>query len=458
MVVAVLTTGSHASEIRGTLVEQIRIPRLVIKDDQGHVHEFRAYRPPHTLYLEGTRRQLPTNDTWLNLDHEHGVIDPLIVHHDAGRLGYTNLIAQGFTSQVAAPTSYPLGPISQVLVSTGVAQLDPLALQVVVDWSWYQFPGMWIEEKAAEVSQASERRFGPDAFLSRRENILALLGVTLVSLVCGMVSSLVVSNRMAFFSDALAHCAFAGIGLGLLLHLAGLIVEDSIVFLMILFGMLVGVLIAFVKEHSSLANDTVIGVFFAGAIGFGAVLLKGISSHSSRLNPENFLFGSPLGVNGPDLVHLFGLLVITLGFLFWLYNRLVFISFNPSLARSRNFPVRAGNYLFIVLLAMIVNICLKLVGALLINALLILPAASSGNICRNLRQFFWISTLLSLVSGVLGLWLSDGMVISLDGPPPRTIHMGTGGMIVVVSVLIFFFSMFLGRWLRGARAALRTSY
>src|SRR5436309_6650382 len=132
------------------------------------------------------------------------------------------------------------------------------------------------------------------------------LAVLLVGLVCGAVGSLVVGNRMAFFSDALAHCSFAGVGLGFLCALlAG--VHDTAEFtrwvtpIMVVFGVIIGLLIAVVRERTNLASDTVIGVFFAGAIGFGAILLKFVSRRR-YFNPENFLFGDPLTVGSHELV------------------------------------------------------------------------------------------------------------------------------------------------------------
>src|SRR5215467_12752206 len=102
-------------------------------------------------------------------------------------------------------------------------------------------------------------------------NVHGLLAVVLVSLVCGSLGSLVVGNRMAFFSDALAHCAFAGVGLGLLISIftetPDELLRQRITLVMVAFGVGIGILIAFVREQTGLANDTVIGVFYAGAVG-----------------------------------------------------------------------------------------------------------------------------------------------------------------------------------------------
>jgi zinc transport system permease protein len=278
--------------------------------------------------------------------------------------------------------------------------------------------------------------FSPGSFFSFDFNIRSLLAVMLVSLICGAVGSMVVGNRMAFFSDALAHCAFAGVGLGLLVGFlaearrSGPFHDWGVPLITVTFGVAVGLAIAFVREKTSLASDTVIGVFFAGALGLGAVILKELSRIGYFTSLEGLVFGDIVTVRSHDLLVLLLLGVVTAVVLGLLYNQLVFTSFNPSLARSRRIPVRLCSYLFIVLLALIVNLCLKIVGALLINALLIVPAATAGNLARNMRQLFWMTTAICLFVGVGGLWLSWDVA-----------RAGSGGSIVVLSVVLFFGSM-----------------
>jgi zinc transport system permease protein len=309
----------------------------------------------------------------------------------------------------------------------------------------------WLDQAVNAVTQLMP----PGTYLSYTFNVRGLLAVLLVSLICGVVGSLVVGNRMAFFSDALAHCCFAGVSLGFLVALfSGVRVQSEysywIKFIMVVFGIGVGLAIAYVREKTGLPSDTVIGVFFAGAIGFGAMLFTVASKHAN-FTPESFLFGDPVAVDTEDLLTLLVLTLITVGLLAWQYNSLVFTSFNPSLARSRRVPVRLCNYLFIVLLALIVNLCLKTIGSLLINGMLIAPAATAGNLCRNMRQLFWMTVGLSLGAGFLGHWLS------FERPLPDgrggLIYFGAGGTIVVLSVLLFFASMTLGPRLRGRQPA-----
>jgi zinc transport system permease protein len=287
-------------------------------------------------------------------------------------------------------------------------------------------------------------------FFSFEMNVYSTLSVFLVAIICGAVGSLVVANRMAFFSDALAHCSFAGAACGLLL---GLILGASdqsfrqwIMLIMIIFGVVVGVLIAFVQEKSGLPSDTVIGVFFAGAIGLGAIFMKTVGGRK-YFNLESFLFGDPLTVQPPEILWLTLLLFVTWAFLIRGYNTLVFASFNDSLAFSRKLRVRVSRYVFVALLGLIVNLCLQVVGVLLVNALLIVPAATAGNFARNMRQLFWGAIVLGLVAGWLGLALGWEIVIADPLAPSQKLQFGYGGMIVVINVLFFVVSMAIGpRW------------
>lgn len=304
-----------------------------------------------------------------------------------------------------------------------------------------QADNSWLDQLIRWVTQ----QFPDWSYFNLEYNVRACLAVLMASVVCGAVGSLVVGNRMAFFSDALAHCAFAGIALGFLIAvLAG--IRDERQFwhyatpIMIAFGVAVGFGIAWVREKTGLASDTVIGVFFAGAIGFAAVLRNVIRSRR-LFSLEDFLFGDPLTASSDDLSFLFVLLVVTAALMSFMYNRLVFASFNPSLARSRRIPAQVYNFVFIVLLALIVNVCLKTVGVLLINALLIVPAATMGNVARNMRQLFWGTILLCLLISGTGLWLSAVVRFPDPNNPRAAIQLGIGGTMVVLAVMLFFLSM-----------------
>lgn len=333
-------------------------------------------------------------------------------------------------------TQFKTGITLRITLRNGQAE------RVVVVYPWHRYLAQWIEDNLDPL--AGDLPLKP------------LLSVLLVSIICGLVSSIVISNRMAFFSDALAHCALAGVSLGLILTFVDWITEDGILGIMVAFGVLVGLAIARVREQTTLNTDTIIGVFFAGAMGLGATVLKVNSQIGLRITPETFLFGDPHGADGQQIVYLLLLGTTTLAVLVLLYNHYVLASFNPSLARSRRIRVSWLNYVFIVLLALVVNICLKVVGALLINALLILPAAAAGNLARNLRQFFWWSLVLSLLAGLGGYMTSYWAELQVQGG--RRIYFGSGGVIVLAGVALFALSLLASRWLRGPRSSIRAGF
>jgi zinc transport system permease protein len=297
--------------------------------------------------------------------------------------------------------------------------------------------------------------FPEGTFLSFGFNVRALLALVLVGLSCGAVGSLVVGGRMAFFSDALAHCAFAGVSIGFVLFealhsLVGVPREEFwnyVTPVMVAFGVLVGFGIAFVRLRTALASDTVIGVFFSGAIGLAAMLRK-LMHARALFSLEDFLFGDPLLVNTTDLVALALLAVVTFGVLAWLYNPLLLTGFNSSLALSRRVPVRLVNYLFVILLAVIVNLCLRCVGVLLINALLIVPAATAVNVSRNLRQLFRWTLVLCLLAGAFGQWVSWEAQLGLSRWAGTPVKLGIPGTVILLSVLLFVVSLLVGPWLR----------
>jgi zinc transport system permease protein len=289
-----------------------------------------------------------------------------------------------------------------------------------------------------------------ESFPTHDHNVRGILATLVVCFVCGALGSLVVGNRMAFFSDALAHCAFAGVALGLLLCLltdsSDVVVRQLITLIMVSFGIGIGLLIAFVRDQTGLASDTVVGVFFAGSIGSGAIAMN-IVRGRRFFSIEEFIFGNPTSVDSWEVVLLIALAVGTAIFLAVMYNWMVLASASPSLALSRQVPVRLSRYLFIVLLALVVNLSQHITGTLLINGMLIVPAAAAANMANNLRQMFWYSIVIAMLVGFCGYVLSWEISCAFA---MQNIAVGISGPIVVLAVIVFGGSILLGRWLRRA--------
>ena len=312
----------------------------------------------------------------------------------------------------------------------------------------FDLPAGWIDSIVYAICNLSV--WPPESFWTHPHNVRGILATLLVCFVCGALGSLVVGNRMAFFSDALAHCAFAGVALGLLLCLMTDTPDDAIrqriTLIMVCFGVSIGLLIAVVRDQTGLASDTVIGVFFAGAIGMGAIATR-IVQGRRYFSIEDFIFGNPTSVRNWEVVTLIGLAIVTAAFLWFMYNSLVMASVSPSLAHSRQVPVALSRYLFIVLLALMVNLSQQITGTLLINGLLIVPAAAAANIANNLRQMFWYSVIIAMIVGVAGHLLSWEISCALF---EQRITIGISGAVVLLSVFAFIASIAVGRWLRSA--------
>jgi len=304
-------------------------------------------------------------------------------------------------------------------------------------------PVDWLSDTVAWLADT----LGTELFV-----VKGVMAVVLVCGLCGMLGAMVVGNRMAFFSDAMAHCAFAGVSLG---YLSVLLTDGDrtmatwvVPLAMVAFGVAVGAGMVYVRDNTGLAHDTVIGVFFALAIGFGAMLFQVLST-KSNFNPESFLFGNLVLIPEEDLLFLLALVLLVTPVFAWKYNQLVFASFNPTLARTRGLKLTLNNYLFIVILALVVNLSIKAVGAMLINAMLVVPAAAAANLSRNLRQMFWLTVLFCLGSGLLGFTLRNSFEVRIGKGDP--VPFGPSGVIVVTSVALFFLSMVAGAaWNRFA--------
>ncbi len=304
-------------------------------------------------------------------------------------------------------------------------------------------PVEWISTLVDCIADA----LGTESFV-----VKGIMAILLVCSLCGMLGSLVVGNRMAFFSDAMAHCAFAGVALGFLTVLLSggdrAMTTWAVPLIMVALGVGVGVSMVYVRDNTGLANDTVIGVFFALAIGFGAMLFQVLRTKST-FNPETFLFGNLVFIPPEDLLFLLGLAVVVTPLFAWKYNQMVFASFNPTLARTRGLKLQLNNYLFIVILALVVNLSIKAVGALLINAMLVVPAAAAAILSRNLRQMFWLTIAFCVGSGILGFALRNSVMLRVGSGDP--VPFGSSGIIVVTSVALFFGSMIASRiWARFA--------
>ena len=225
----------------------------------------------------------------------------------------------------------------------------------------------------------------------------ALLGLILVAPMTAVAGTQVVNFRMAFFSDAIGHSAFAGVAFGLLLSISPNLT-------MPLLAVIVGLGIMAVKQRSGLSTDTIIGVFFSAVVASGLAVVSRYPQAARDM--QMFLYGDILTISDLEIAALFGLLAVFLLFQWFAFNKLICIGLNLQLAKAHRIGVMIHQYLFAALLSLIVIFSVKAVGVLLVTALLITPAAAARNLASSYGRMLWISVLISLVCAVAGLLLS----------------------------------------------------
>lgn len=226
----------------------------------------------------------------------------------------------------------------------------------------------------------------------------ALLALLFMAPLFGLMSTMIVTGRMSFFSDALGHSAFTGIAIGAICGMA------APTWAAVIFSVAFALLFSYVRSRSNQAADTLIGVFSSTAVALGIFVATMGGSSFTKYN--KYLIGDILSVT-PGEIGILALVLLAVAIFWLLYsNRLTLTAIHPQLASSRGIPVGLSQTLFIVAIAVVVTLSISIVGLLILNSLLVLPAASARNISRNLRQYYGFSVLFALVAGISGLTVS----------------------------------------------------
>ena len=225
----------------------------------------------------------------------------------------------------------------------------------------------------------------------------ALWAVLLLVPLLSLLGTLVVNNKMSFFSDALGHSALTGVAIGVL---AGV---SDYRWILMLFGVAFALLMTRIRRSRISSTDTVIGVFSSVGVALGLALL---SAGGNLSNYQSLLVGDILSITRSELWVLAGALAATL--VVWLvcFNGFFAVSISPSVAKSKGLPVGLLDNLFVTLVAVTVMLSIRWVGLLLINAMLILPAASARNVARSMKSYHLLSVVFGVFAGVVGLAVS----------------------------------------------------
>lgn len=256
----------------------------------------------------------------------------------------------------------------------------------------------------------------------------ALLAIILSTPIFAILGTMIVNNKMAFFSDSLGHSAICGIAIGTLFGITNTNIS------MILFAMIFAILLNIVKHKVTYGADTIISVFSSIAIAVGLAILTASGSFNQY---SNILVGDILSITWNEIIYLFVIFIVVIILWYYIFNKIHAISINSSLAKSKKINVMVIDNIFAILIAVVVMVSIRWIGILLINSLLILPAASSRNIAKNMRQYHLIAVLISMFSGLSGLIIS------------YYYNIPTGPMIVIIAGIIYFITFMLKNRVKG---------
>lgn len=245
----------------------------------------------------------------------------------------------------------------------------------------------------------------------------AILAVILMAPLFGLCSTMIVTGRMSFFSDALGHSAFTGIAIGCICGIT------TPTWAAVVFSLVFALLFSYVRSKSNQAADTLIGVFSSTAVALGIFIATFDGGSFTKYN--KYLIGDILSVTPSQIGMLSAVLIVVV--VFWVIsaNRLTLTAIHPQLASSRGIATGLTQTIFTAAIAIIVTLAISWVGLLILNSLLVLPGASARNISKNLKQYSLFSVLFALVAGIVGLCVS------------YTLGTSAGAAISLVLALIF---------------------
>lgn len=245
----------------------------------------------------------------------------------------------------------------------------------------------------------------------------ALVGGTLVAITLSLLSFFVVLRRIAFMGAGISHSALAGVAIGLILGTDTTLTAT-------VFCALIALLVGYISRRGRVREDVAIGITFSGTMALGVTLIAMSGKYMSGL--FSYLFGSILTITTWDIALMAFYCLATVVLIALFFRHLLLISFNESIARVSGIPVDFLHYLLLVLIAVVTVASIKLVGIILVSALLVLPAATA----RQLAGTYRLVLLLSVVAGLISLF--TGLTLSY------TFDLPSGATIVLCACALFF--------------------
>ncbi|MEM6999201.1 MAG: metal ABC transporter permease [Pseudomonadota bacterium] len=255
----------------------------------------------------------------------------------------------------------------------------------------------------------------------------AFIVALIVGPLLGALGTLVVVKRLAFLSEAVGHSALTGISIGVYVGESTTNPWISLFSFSILFALL----LQWVKGRTRVPYDTLIGVFLAFALALGAALLMAVAKMVNAHLLDRVLFGSILTASGADILLLSGMACLILGLAWRFGNQAILTALNPDVAHTLRINTKLHDYSFVLLIALVTVASVKIVGAILVGALLLIPAASARLLASNLRTMLTWSILIATSSALVGVLLPMYMQWAI----------ATGPAIILCACLWFLFAI-----------------
>lgn len=227
--------------------------------------------------------------------------------------------------------------------------------------------------------------------------VRAIVAGALIGYLASNLGVFVILRKLSFFSEAVSHSSLTGIAIGLLIGIDPLLGAIG-------FSILVALAIASLAKRRGVSMDTVIGVSLSTAMAIGVIIIGRLQGY--RVDLMGYLFGDILGVSKEDVALIAVIAFLAVGALFFFFRTWTKIAFHSDLAKVEGIAVELHDRLFLALLALVVALGLKLVGAILIAPMVIIPAAAAKNVSWNLRSMFVVSSILGVVASTVGLVIS----------------------------------------------------
>lgn len=259
--------------------------------------------------------------------------------------------------------------------------------------------------------------------------INAFIACLMIGPLLGMLGTLVVVKRLAFLSEAVGHSALTGVSIGILMGEPATEPWISLFAFSVLFALT----LQWVRGRTTVPYDALIGVFLAFALALGAALLMFVAKKINAHLVEQVLFGSILTASAYDLIILAIISTVVLGLAIFYTNHAYLNALSPDIARSRRIPVTLHDYGFVLLIALVTVAAVKIIGAILVGALLLIPAASARLMAQDLRGMIGFSVLIATSSALTGVLLPMYMKWAI-GTGPAIILVACVWFIIAISV------------------------